>query len=82
MKETLTAAPVTEARFWTISGVCRCTPPTPYGLMLPITSDPSRLGLSDFPAPEVPLAATMTICAGSMRPDATAGSSANVDAVG
>ena len=50
--------------------------------MLPITSDPSRLGLSDFPAPEVPLAATMTICAGSMRPDATAGSSANVDAVG
>ena len=50
--------------------------------MLPITSDPSRFGLSDFPAPEVPLAATMTIWPGSIRPLATAGSRASVQAVG
>ena len=30
-----------------ISGVCRCPPPTPYALAEPISSEPSRCGLSD-----------------------------------
>ena len=50
--------------------------------MDPITSEPSRFGFRDLPAPEVPLAATMTICDGSTREPATAGSSASVHAVG
>ena len=47
-------------RFWVISGVCRCPPPTPYALTLPITSLPSRCGLAALPAPLVPEAATTT----------------------
>ena len=50
------AHPRPAARFCSISGVCRCTPPTPYGVIEPITSLPSRCGFSDLPAPEVPQA--------------------------
>ena len=50
--------------------------------MLPITSEPSRFGFSDLPAPEVPEAATMAICEASISRAATAGSSASVVAVG
>ena len=31
--------------------MCRCPPPTPYALAEPISSAPSRCGLSDLPAP-------------------------------
>ena len=60
VNETVTGLPATAVRFWIISGVCRCTPPTPYALADPITSEPSRFGLSERPAPEVPLTATTT----------------------
>ena len=60
VKETATRSPATALRFWIISGVCRCPPPTPYGLMEPMTSLPRRCALGALPAPEVPDAATMT----------------------
>lgn len=60
VKETETRSPAAPLRFWTISGVCRWPPPTPYGDMEPMTSLPSRLGLGALPAPEVPEAATIT----------------------
>ena len=81
VKETLTRRPAAAERFWTISGVWRCTPPTPYGLIEPMTSLPSRCGLSALPAPEVPVAATTT-ASGSARPAAYAGTSASETAVG
>src|SRR3954464_12189234 len=81
VKLTLTAVPAACDRFWIISGVCRCTPPTPYALTEPMTSLPSRFGFGDFPAPEVPLAATTTT-SGSISPAASAGASARVTEVG
>ncbi|MGX1094618.1 hypothetical protein RKD47_005299 [Streptomyces albogriseolus] len=60
VKETVTRSPAAALRFWIISGVCRCPPPTPYGVMESMTSLPSRWGLGDLPAPEVPDAATTT----------------------
>ena len=70
------------ARFWVISGVCRCTPPTPYALAEPISSEPSRWGLSDLPAPDGPLAATITTSSAVVSPEVTAGIRANVAVVG
>ena len=64
-----------------ISGVCRCTPPTPYALALPMISLPSRCGLAALPAPLVPLAATTTT-SGVTRPAAIAGARASVETVG
>ena len=81
VKLTVTWCSVRAARFWTISGVCRWTPPTPYAEALPITSLPSRCGLTDLPAPLVPEAATTTT-SGVTRPAATAGASARLDTVG
>ena len=60
VKLTVTVPSVRPERFWVISGVCRCTPPTPYALALPMTSQPSRCGLAALPAPLVPEAATTT----------------------
>ena len=56
-----------RTRFWVISGVCRCTPPTPYALALPMTSLPSRCGLAALPAPLVPEAATTTTSGSTSR---------------
>ena len=81
VKLTLTGAPAACERFWIISGVCRCTPPTPYALTEPMTSLPSRCGLADLPAPLVPLAATTTT-SGSISPAARAGAIARVTEVG
>src|SRR5207245_254049 len=75
------AAPAAWDRFWIISGVCRCTPPTPYALAEPMTSLPIRWGFADLPAPEVPLAATTTT-SGSTSPAVSAGASASVTEVG
>ena len=69
-------------RFCTSSGVWRWTPPTPYALALPITSEPSRCGFAALPAPEVPEAATTTRSAGSTMPAATAGARLSVETVG
>ncbi len=81
VKLTRTSPSVSPERFWTISGVCRCVPPTPYADALPITSLPSRCGLTALPAPLVPEAATTTT-SGATRPAATAGARASVDTVG
>ena len=81
VKLTLTSCPAACERFWIISGVCRCTPPTPYTLTDPMTSLPSRFGLADLPAPLVPLAATTTT-SGSTIPAASAGAMARVTEVG
>ena len=48
VKLTRTRSSVRADRFWVISGVCRCVPPTPYADRLPITSLPSRCGLADL----------------------------------
>ena len=69
------------ARFWTISGVWRWVPPTPYALALPITSLLRRCGFGALPAPLVPDAATTTT-SGSTRPAARAGASVRVVTVG
>lgn len=81
VNETVTGSPAAALRFWIISGVWRCTPPTPYGDMLPITSEPSRCGLAALPAPEVPDAATIT-ASSSASCAAYAGYSASDTAVG
>ena len=47
-----------------------------------MTSAPSRCGLRDLPAPEVPLAATMTTSCGSSSPATKPGASARLQAVG
>ena len=80
VKDTVTGAPAAD-RFCTISGVCRCTPPTPYADAAPITSEPSRFTFGDFPAPEVPEAATTTT-SGCTSPAANAGEMASDAAVG
>ena len=82
VNETVTGRPADRLRFCSISGVCRWVPPTPYGDMEPITSAPSRCGLSDRPAPEVPLAATITTSSGSSSPAAKPGARARLQAVG
>ena len=69
-------------RFCSISGVCRCTPPTPYGDIAPMTSAPSRCGLSDLPAPEVPEAATTTTSRDRARRRRSPGARARDTAVG
>ena len=81
VKLTETWVPVAFERFWVISGVCRCPPPTPYALALPMTSLPSRCCLGALPAPLVPDAATTT-SSGRTSPSATAGSRVSVDTVG
>ena len=82
VKDTVTGSPAAAVRFCSISGVCRCTPPTPYGDIDPITSDPSRCGLSERPAPDVPEAATTTTSSGSVSPAAKPGARASETAVG
>ena len=64
-----------------ISGVCRCVPPTLYADMQPMTSLASRSARGERPAPEVPEAATITMSAGSTRPAASSGASARIDVV-
>ena len=81
VKLTVTVPSTSAERFWVISGVCRCTPPTPYALALPMISLPSRCGLAALPAPLVPEAATTTT-SGSTRPAATAGARVSVETVG
>src|SRR3954454_22552359 len=81
VKLTRTGVPAACDRFCIISGVCRCTPPTPYALTEPITSLPSRWVFADFPAPEVPEAATTTT-SGVTSPAASAGAMARVTDVG
>ena len=81
VNDTFTLVPATAARFCTISGVWRWVPPTPYALAEPITSEPSRCGLSDLPAPEVPENAT-TSTLGRTRWWASAGASASDATVG
>ena len=48
VNETRTRPAATVARFCSISGVCRCTPPTPYAEAEPMVSAPSRCGLGDL----------------------------------
>lgn len=60
MKLTETGEPSAVDRFCAISGVCRCTPPTLYADSDPMTSAPSRCGLTDLPAPEVVTAVITT----------------------
>ena len=67
--------------FCSISGVCRCAPPTWYADIDPMTSVASRSGRGERPAPDVPEAATITMSAGSARPAASSGASARIDAV-
>ena len=81
MKLTATVVPAAADRFCTISGVCRWIPPTPYAERAPITSAPSRCGLSDLPAPDVPLTA-VTTTSGAASPAASAGNRARLAAVG
>ena len=69
-------------KFCSSSGVCRWTPPTPYALAEPISSAPSRFGFRARPAPDGPLAATMTVSWASVRPSVIAGSRASVAVVG
>ncbi|GAA3110929.1 hypothetical protein GCM10020254_66300 [Streptomyces goshikiensis] len=59
----------------------RWPPPTPYGVMEPITSEPSRFALGALPAPEVPEAATIT-ASGSASRAPYAGKRASETAVG
>ena len=73
VKLTRTRSSVRPPRFCRISGVCRCTPPTPYAEAEPITSLPSRLVLGALPAPLVPEAATTTRSSACTSPAATAG---------
>src|SRR6476646_9010598 len=81
VNDTVTGTPAAAEKFWIISGVCRWTPPTPYADAAPITSDPSRFTLGDFPAPEVPEAATTTT-SGSTSPATSAGARASDADVG
>ena len=82
VNDTRTGRPAARVRFCSISGVCRWPPPTPYGLIEPITGDASRCGLRALPAPEVPDAATTTMSAGSSNPAARPGASARLMPVG
>src|SRR4051812_49843451 len=82
VNETLTGCAAYDERFCSISGVCRCTPPTPYADAEPITSAPSRCGFGALPAPDVPLTATTTSWVASTSPCCTAGSRASVETVG
>jgi hypothetical protein len=82
VKDTDGAEAPQAMKFCRSSGVCRCTPPTPYALAEPISSEPSRCGFSARPAPDGPLAATMTTSRASVRPRAMAGSKASVAVVG
>ena len=59
VKLTLIGRPAAAERFWVISGVCRCAPPTPYALAEPMTSEPSRFAFNYLPAPLVPDTATI-----------------------
>ncbi|GMA85373.1 hypothetical protein GCM10025868_06230 [Angustibacter aerolatus] len=45
VNDTVTGTPAAAVRFCSISGVCRCTPPTPYGDIEPMTSLASLRGL-------------------------------------
>ena len=82
VKLTLTSSSVRPPRFCRISGVCRCTPPTPYAEAEPITSLPSRFVLGALPAPLVPDTATTTRSSACTSPAATAGARARVETVG
>ena len=82
VKDTDGAAAPQARKFWSSSGVCRCTPPTPYALAEPISSAPSRCGFRARPAPDGPLAATMTTSRASVSPRTMAGSRARVAVVG
>ena len=81
VKDTVTRTPATAERFWTISGVCRWPPPTPYALAAPITSEASRCGRGSRPAPDVPENAT-AVTSGSARSAPKAGAIARDTAVG
>jgi hypothetical protein len=47
-----------------------------------MSSEPSRWGFNDRPAPDGPLAATMTTSFAAVSPEVIAGSRANVPVVG
>jgi hypothetical protein len=81
VNDTQTRSPATPERFWLISGLCRCVPAAPYTLAEPITSEPSRCGLSARPAPDVPDTAVTTTSA-AISPVASAGASARLTTVG
>ena len=68
VNEMVTSSPPAASRFWMISGVCRCTPPTWYAVAEPATSLASRSVRRLLPAPEVPTASTATRSSGSMTP--------------
>ena len=68
VKETVGVTPVASARACSISGVCRCTPPTWYADTEPITSLASSAWVGVRPAPEVPEADTATMSPGSASP--------------
>ncbi len=53
--------------------MCRCVPPTAYGLALPRISLASRFVLRLLPAPLGPTASTLTMSDGSITPAATPG---------
>ena len=82
VNETEGAVAPQARKFCSSSGVCRCTPPTPYALADPISSEPSRCGFSERPAPEGPLAATTTTSSAVVSCRVMAGSRASVAVVG
>jgi hypothetical protein len=81
VNDTVTGRPAAAVRDCAISGVCRWPPPTPYADAEPMTSDASRCGLSERPAPDVPENAT-TVTSGATSSAASAGASASAAAVG
>ena len=81
VKETVGVTPVASARACSISGVCRCTPPTWYADTEPITSLASSAWVGVRPAPEVPEADTATMSPGSASPPASRGVRARMTAV-
>ena len=81
VNDTVGRVPVASPSACSISGVCRCTPPTWYGDIAPITSVASRPGRGVRPAPEVPDADTATMSAGSASPAASSGARARMTAV-
>ena len=82
VKLTRTRPSVSPERFWTISGVCRCTPPTPYAEAEPITSLPSRCGLARLAGAAGAGGGDHHDVGGSTSPAATAGARVSVETVG
>src|SRR5690625_7810353 len=81
VNDTVVGVPAARERFCSISGICRCAPATAYGVAAPMTSLANRCVLSDLPAPEVPLASTVTMSVGSITLAASPGANARLTAV-